>query len=736
MSALLYRLGRASYRARGRVVAAWTLLLGVLIASAVMWGKPEVEGFSIPGTEAQQAMDELQEAMPEMSGASGHVVVVSAGESGVSAPEAMTAIETAAGQLESVEGVLSVSPEALSDDGTAVLLGVRFAGSVEEVPDGAAPEVMQIATALEADLPQGSQVAIGGDAFGAIEVPHDNLGEAIGIGLAFLVLFVTFGSFVAAGLPLIAALVVVGVTLTGISAVTALTDVSSTAPVLATMLGLALGIDYALFVLFRHVRQLREGMPAEESAARAVATAGSAVVFAGVTVVIALVGLAIVDIPFLTAMGLAAAVAVVLAVVSALTLVPALLGYTRRWVGARAAKQTEKAHARHEAPSRATRVFGRWVDLATAKPWVTIVLVVAAIGALSAPALGLRLGLPDAGSQPEDTSARQAYDLTAEHFGTGQNGPLLLTGTLTEQSDPTAFVEGLGQELLGFDTVADVPLAGTDAGGSTAIISVIPTSGPDSAETAALVDDIRAWAAELADQSGVSLAVTGQTAAGIDVSTLLSDALLPYIAFVVVLSIVLLAMVFRSIWVPIKATAGFLLTIGAALGSVALVYSWGWFSGPLGVEPTGVVISFMPIIVLGVLFGLAMDYEVFLVSAMREEYVHGATPRAAVRAGFLRSAPIVTAAALIMFVVFATFVPAADSTIKPIAIALAVGVAVDAFVVRMTLVPAVMTLLDGRAWGLPRFLERILPSFDVEGEGLARRLGTATPEVARETVDA
>ncbi|MGJ9421397.1 MMPL family transporter [Aeromicrobium sp. CF3.5] len=744
MSMFLYRLGRWSYRARRWVAGAWVLLLLATVAGSALLGRPPVEGFSIPGTEAQEAMDTLGEAFPEMTGSSAQVIVVAPDGSRIDDEPSKAALGTAVRTLGGIDDVVAVSDpfdpattDGMTDDGTAALVSVQLGKEAAEVDGATLAGLTDAGDELRAMLPEGSQVSIGGEAFAAVEVPHDNLGEIIGIALAFLVLLVTFGSFVAAGLPLITAVGVVGVTLTAIGVVTSFADISSTAPVLATMLGLAVGIDYALFVLSRHVRQLREGMAAEESVARSVATAGSAVVFAGLTVVIALVGLAIVNIPFLTVMGVAAGAAVGLAVVMALTLTPALLGFSSgllvRGIRRREAKRV--ARARHLEPDRSvviderksvsTRFFSRWVRLATVRPLVTIGLVVGTIGLLSVPALDLRLGLQDAGSQPRDSSARQTYDLVAENFGPGRNGSLLVTGSLDGVDDPVAVMGALREDLLAVDSVASIPLATPDPTGTTGLLTVVPQSSPDSDETKDLVAAIRSAAGDLEAEHGVALSVTGAAAAGIDVSALLSDALVPYIAFIVILSLILLTMVFRSIWVPLKATVGFLLTIGSALGSVALAYSWGWFAGPLGIEQTGPVISFMPIIVLGVLFGLAMDYEVFLVSAIREDYVHGAGAQSAIMSGFSRSAPIVTAAALIMFAVFATFVPAADSTIKPIALALAVGVFVDAFVVRMTFVPAVMTLLGDRAWSMPAWLDRLLPSFDVEGEKLTRELASS-----------
>lgn len=749
MSLYLYRWGRWAYRARTAVVAAWVVALIATITAASLLGRPAAEGFEVPGTEAQEAMDFLAESFPEASGSAAQAVVLAPEGTAVTAEPLQAAVADAAAELANVAGVLSVSdPFAdptggdVSPDGRAAIVTVQFTGAAADVPQASLDLVQETFDDLESALPDGTTVALGGDAFSSVDVPHDNLSEVVGLALAFLVLLATFGSFVAAGQPLFTAVIGVGITLGSIELVTSFTDISATAPVLATMLGLAVGIDYALFVLSRHVRQLKDGMDPEESAARAVATAGSAVVFAGLTVVVALVGLVLVGVPFMTVMGLAAAGAVALAVLVSLTLTPALLGFTtprlvrgiERSRRRRAASAAADAEGRDERPTvveatRSERFFGRWVRLATVRPVVTIAGVLVAIGLLSVPALDLRLGLPDAGSLDSTSQPRQAYDLVAEHFGPGANGPLLLTGSTEGHGDPVALVGSVAQELAALDGVAAVPVATPDATGSAVLFSVVPDSAPDSEATADLVRSVRDLTAQLEREQGIELSVTGQTAAAIDVSTLLSDALLPYTAFILLISFVLLTMVFRSLWVPLKATVGFLLTIGAALGAVALVYSWGWFAGPLGVEQTGAVISFMPIIVLGVLFGLAMDYEVFLVSTMREEVVHRGGARRSIRAGFVRSAPVVTAAALIMFAVFATFVPAADSTIKPIALALAVGVFVDAFVVRMTFVPAVMQLLGDRAWAMPAWLDRVLPSFDVEGERLGQMLGEGAERV-------
>jgi RND superfamily putative drug exporter len=535
---------------------------------------------------------------------------------------------------------------------------------------------------------------------------------------------------------------------------------------LALMLGLAVGIDYSLFIISRHQAQLKSGVPPEESAARAVATAGSAVLFAGITVIIALAGLAVANIPFLTTMGIAASVGVAVAVLVALTMTPALLGFAGarltpgRRKAARAAKRGAAAAAAAAAVEGATEsaqapaapsatdspepvdasapsfahaakadippgFFRGWVRAVIRFPIVTVVAVIVALGIAALPALQLRLALPDAGSQPEGAPARVAYDLVSDHFGPGYNGPLIVTGSIISSTDPVGLMTKIGNEIADLPGVASVPLATPNATADTGIVQVVPTTGPNDQKTADLVAEIRAKHQHFLDEYGVDLKVTGNTAAQIDVSSRLAGALLPFGILVVGLSLILLTMVFRSIAVPIKAALGYLLSVGAAFGAVTVVFEWGWLADLLHVDKTGPIISFMPIILMGVLFGLAMDYEVFLVSRMREDYVHGGDARRAIQSGFVSSAKVVTAAAIIMISVFAAFVPEGDASIKPIALGLAVGVFVDAFIVRMTLVPAVLQLLGEKAWWMPRWLDRILPSFDVEGDGLQKELELA-----------
>ena len=374
------------------------------------------------------------------------------------------------------------------------------------------------------------------------------------------------------------------------------------------------------------------------------------------------------------------------------------------------------------APTRADRFFAGWVRGVTRKPLITIVAVLAVLGVATIPALDLRLALPNATSLEADNPARVTYELTGEHFGEGYNGPLLLTGSIIGSTDPLGLMEDIANEVRKVPGVADVPMSTPNQGADTGIVQIVPEAGPHAESTTELVHALRDKHDEWQDKFGVSFAVTGFTAVGIDVSTLLLEALVPFGILVVGLSLILLAMVFRSVWVPIKATLGFLLSVGTAFGAVVAVFQWGWLGDALNVHSAGPVLSFMPIILMGVLFGLAMDYEVFLVARIREEYVHGANAQDAIKRGFVGSAKVVTAAALIMFAVFAAFVPEGDPSIKVIALGLAVGVFVDAFIVRMTLVPAVLALLGDRAWWMPRWLSKILPSFDVEGEGLTREI--------------
>ncbi|GIT79458.1 hypothetical protein LLS1_11270 [Leifsonia sp. LS1] len=766
MSSLLYSIGRWAFRARKLVVSLWLLLLVLLAGGAVAFNHGTDNTFSIPGTESQEALDTLSRTFPQVSGTSAQIVVVAPEGETVDQPAITDPVESTVADLAKVDGVSgATSPYSttvknlISDDRTAAIITVQLTGQQTTVTAETKTALKDAGAELQKELPDGSRVAVGGQLFSQ-SLPTLSLTELVGVGIALVVLIVTFGSIIAAGMPLATALLGVALSMALIFIATVFGPISSTTPLLALMLGLAVGIDYSLFIISRHQSQLKAGVDPEESTARSVATAGSAVLFAGITVIIALAGLAVANIPFLTTMGFAASAAVAVAVLVALTLTPALLGFAGaritpgRRAGRRAAKRAARASASagtaatapdsadapaeststpsatpslaHAATAEIPRGFFRgWVRAVTRFSIVTVVAVVVALGIAALPAMQLRLALPDAGSHAADDPARITYDLISEHFGPGYNGPLIVTGSIISSTDPVGLMDKIGAEIADLPGVAAVPLATPNATADTGIVQVIPTTGPDDQRTSDLVAELRAKHQHFLDEYGVDLKVTGTTAAQIDVSNRLAGALLPFGILVVGLSLVLLTMVFRSIAVPIKAALGYLLSVGVAFGAVTAVFEWGWLADALHVDKTGPVISFMPIILMGVLFGLAMDYEVFLVSRIREDYVHGKDARRAVQSGFVGSAKVVTAAAIIMISVFAAFVPEGDTSIKPIALGLAVGVFVDAFIVRMTLVPAVLQLLGDKAWWMPRWLDRVLPSFDVEGDGLQKELELA-----------
>ena len=734
MSTLLSSLGRWSFAHPWRVLASWLLVLAIAGGGALALSSGTDNSFSIPGTESQDGLEQLSRSFPQVSGTNAQFIVVAADGDNITDDEYREPLEDAVDELADLDSVLAVtSPydemvEGMVNDGeTAAIVQLQFDGQATDVSDETKDTLTAAVDALSAELPDGSQTKLGGDLF-AISIPGVTLTEAVGLIIALLVLIVTFRSFVIAGLPLLTAMLGVGISMAGIFAATAFASVSSTTPLLALMLGLAVGIDYALFIMARHQDQVREGVDPEESAARAVGTAGSAVVFAGITVLIALIGLGFAGIPFLTTMGIAASVAVAIAVAIAVTLTPAVLGFVKGRIVGRPKKLREPKKGK--GPRRG--FSQRWVASVTKHPVLSSLAVVIGLGIVAVPALSLNLALPNAGVLAPDNEARQSYDLVGEEFGAGFNGPLIITGTIVTSTDPLVLMEDLGDAVAEIDGVKEVALATPNETADTGIVQVIPETAPDDPATSDLVRELRSHHDEWLDEFGIDVKITGFTAVAIDISDQLGDALLPFGIFVIGLSLILLTIVFRSLWVPITAALGYLLSIVAAFGVVGAVFEWGWLADVLHVAKVGPIISFMPIILMGVLFGLAMDYQVFLVSRMREDYVHDpdskspnravrrAAAKRAVRSGFTGSAKVVTAAGLIMFAVFVAFVPEGDSSLKPIALGLAAGIAIDAFLVRMTLIPALMAILGERAWEIPSWLEKILPHVDIEGEAVER----------------
>lgn len=732
MATLLYRIGKFSFRRRRWVVAAWATILVAVAAVALGAGGGFAQSFAIPGTESARAQDLLEARF----GADAAGVGAGTGSSArtgtedadisstrvvVAPPQGQSLLDgglqtvlTALAPLAQASDVAQVSDpvttQAIAPDGSVTYVDIQFATAADDVADATVDQIQGAADQLR---DAGFEVAVAG---GPFEEPFELItgAESIGVVIALIVLMVTLGSLLAAGIPIFTALLGVGIGALGILGVASVVDTSSATLALALMLGLAVGIDYALFLLSRHRQQLSEGLTPLESAGRAVGTAGNAVVLAGGTVVIALAGLSVVGIPFLTLMGLAAAATVAIAVLVAITLLPAVMGFA-------GARLTPRGRAARSA-ERSARAENTWGSTVTGHPVLTLLAATALLGVVALPALDLRLGLPDAGQLPTGSPSRDAYDMLADGFGPGFNGPLVVLVDAADGGDLQTAVEGVSAQVATLPDVAYVAPAMPSATGDAALVVVIPASAPNDEATADLVHAIRDVRGVVEADTGTDVWVTGAAAATIDITERLGAALPLFLAIVVGLAFVLLMIAFRSLLVPLTAVAGFLLALAAAFGATVAVYQWGWFAEFFGVGEPAPLISFMPVILVGVLFGLAMDYQVFLVSRMREDFVHGAEAHAAVRLGFAHGARVVLAAAIIMVSVFTSFVFGGDTIIGPMAFSLAIGILLDALVVRMTAIPAVMTLLGRWAWWLPRWLDRILPDVDLEGARLVEHL--------------
>ncbi|MEU9205636.1 MMPL family transporter [Streptomyces sp. NPDC048332] len=734
MALYLSKLGRLAFRRRGLTVLVWLFVLGGVAFAASSAPPPPADTFSMPGTESQKAFDLLEEKFPAASadGARARVVLQAPEGTKISDPGPKAQVSKLVAGLTGTPQVASVADpfttQAVSKDGTTAYATVSYKAVAMELTDEAHDTLLKAADAARSD---GLTVEIGGDAV-PVEQALNGTAEMIGFGISAVILLVTFGSLVAAGMPLLTAIVGVGVGVSAIGALGSTLGLSSTTTTLALMIGLAVGIDYALFIVSRYRAEMAEGRGREEAAGHAVGTAGSAVVFAGLTVIVALGGLAVVNVPMLTKMGLAAAGTVAVSVLVAVTLVPALLAFAPVRVLRRRDRKAAKgkplsARRRRKAAKRAARqkpnMGARWAGFVLRRPAAVLLFGVLSLGAIAVPATQLELGLPGEGTMAPDTTQRKAYDLLSESFGDGFNGPLMVT---VEADDAKGVAAEMGEELAGRPGVVAVSPAVLNAAGDTAIINIVPETGPSDEETEQLVRTIRQDLGARAD-TGTEVLITGQTALFIDFSKTLNDALVPYLGLVVGLAFLLLMVVFRSVLVPLKAALGFLLSVSAALGVIVAVFQWGWFADILGVDQPGPIMSTMPIFMIGVVFGLAMDYEVFLVTRMREAYVQGESTEEAVVTGFRHGGRVVAAAALIMTSVFSGFVMEDNDFVKMVGLALALAVVFDAFVVRMAIVPALFALLGDRAWWLPRWLDRLLPDMDVEGAKLAKEQTRGTP---------
>ncbi|MDG9726810.1 MULTISPECIES: MMPL family transporter [unclassified Streptomyces] len=721
MAAFLYRMGRLAFRRRWTVALAWAAVLAAVGLAGMTAPEAEEEPFSMPGIESQEAFDLMEERFPGAAadGATARVVFVSPNGEKVTATENKKAVEAAIAELgDGTQVASTVDPYesgAVSEDGSTAYTTVTYKVDAAGLTDASRSHLDE---SLEHARDSGLTVEAGGDAMQEMGGPSGTA-EAIGITVAAVVLLITFGSLAAAGLPLLTALIGVGISLFALTALAGPLGLTDTTSTVAIMLGLAVGIDYALFIVFRYREERAKGRTPQEAVALATGTAGSAVVFAGLTVVIALAGLSVVGIPMLTEMGLGAAGAVVVGVLIALTLVPAFLGF---WPNAVLTRKDRKARRAGGTPQGTRKVNGgtRWASFVLRRPLPVLIAAVAGLGALALPMTDLRLGMPGDEAMSTETTQRRAYDALAEGFGPGFNGPLTVVVDAKDAGDPKAAAGTVSERIGGTEGVVSVSPAQFNESGDTAVFSVVPTTAPTDQETKDLVNTIRGDRSGIESEAGATFEVTGTTAMNIDISEKVQSALVPYLLVVVGLAVILLLVVFRSILVPLKAAVGFLLSVLASLGAVVVVFQQGHGADLLGVETTGPIMSLMPIFLVGIVFGLAMDYEVFLVSRMREAYVHGERPAQAVTSGFQHSARVVVAAALIMIAVFSGFIGDSDAMIKMIGFGLASAVLLDAFVVRMAIVPAVLALLGERAWWLPKWLDRILPRVDVEGQALTR----------------
>jgi len=594
----------------------------------------------------------------------------------------------------------------VSDSREAAIAAVQFDD------DPVDPEVLDaVAGVIDGHPIDGVLVERAGAAAEPPQMSVFGPGEAVGLLVAAITLFVMLGTFIGAGLPLVNALVGIGIGLTGSLALSDLIEMNTVIPVLGLMLGLAVGIDYSLFILNRHRTQLRDGVPLHESIARANGTSGNAVIFAGITVVIALLALNVTGVSFLGLMGTVAAACVLIAMAVAVTLTPALLSLA----GDRITPAKER---RGQRPARGKPL--PTTPMSTRRAVITLVAGLGAMLVMAVPALDMRLGLPDGGSEPVDSDAYRAYSLVEDAFGPGATSPLLVVADLgapVSEEDLVATQARIGSAIADVDHVSGVAPAGVSTDSQLLAFQVVPTGGANTVETESLVHGLRDGSAGL---SGVTLGVAGTASANIDISQKLADVLPLYLAVVIGLSLVILVVVFRSVLVPVTATLGFLLSVLATFGGVTAIFQWGWLADLFSIHHPGPVLSFMPILLVGILFGLAMDYQLFLVTGMREAYAHGVPARLAVQHGLRHGRVVVTAAAIIMISVFGGFVFAHSVMIQTIGFGLAFGVLVDAFLVRMLLIPAVMHLLGRHAWWLPRWLHRIVPDVDVEGAQLTQ----------------
>ncbi|CAL9307548.1 MULTISPECIES: MMPL family transporter [unclassified Streptomyces] len=686
-------------------------LCGVTVAAGVA-GSAYSNDYEVPGTESGRATAVLQEAFPGRGGDSGTIVWHSehGDVRGAAVEQRVTAMLD---RVEDLPGVAAVTPPSgpaqISDDGRTGYATVTFDRLADDIPEAQARALVDTARAASGD---GLQVEVGGTVAAVPQGGGSHTAEIVGVAVAAVVLFLAFGSLAASVLPIATALVGVGTAYSGIALLGHVMTVADFAPMLGLLIGLGVGIDYALFIVTRHRKGLKRGLDVAEAARNAVATTGRAVVFAGATVCIALLGMLILRLSFLNGVAVAASLTVVLTVAASVTLLPALLSL----IGMRALSRRERRRlAEHgPEPELPTGFAARWSAFVERHPKKLGAVAAVVMLVLALPTLSLRLGTSDQGNDPATATTRQAYDLLADGFGPGVNGPLTLVAELGGAGDRLA-VERLPAQLAGTPGVESVGPVTYSGGGGTAVVTVVPDSAPQSQRTSELVERLRADVLPAAESgSSLDVHVGGITAAYDDFAQVIVGKLPLFVGVVIALGCLLLLLAFRSIGIPLKAAAMNVAAVASAFGIVVAVFQWGWGSELLGLGRAGPIEPFLPVIAVSVLFGLSMDYQVFLVSRMYEEWLETGDNRRAVRVGLAETSRVINSAAVIMIAVFLAFVLSGDRVIAMFGIGLAAAVALDAFVLRTLLVPALMHLLGGANWWLPRSLDRWLPRISIE----------------------
>ena len=696
MSRLLYRIGAGAARHPWRVLAGWLLSALLVGALASAFGGTMQDSFKIPGSDTQRTNDLLADRFPAMSGTSARVVVHT--DTGVFQPGDFEEITA---DLRAMPSVSGVAAPAISPDRRTAVLSLQYDVQVTDFEGTEALDALEAATAPLTD--SGYQVEFGGPVPENVQEVSGNA-EMIGVIVALAILLLAFGAMIAASLPLAVAFTGLIVGTGGITLIAAVTDMSTNAPTLASMVGLGVGIDYALFIVTRHRDNLAHGMSVPEAAGRAIATAGQSVIFAGGTVLVALSGLQFSGVPDFATMGYATGLVVLITVLAAITLLPALLGALKYRVYSRKARRT----GRYESSMSHSSTAARFARMVGRRPVGWLVGSVLALLALATPALGMDVGQSDAGNEPEGSTIRQAYDLIDSGFGEGANGPL----TVAVDLDEVGGQRGLRSVMYDISQTPNVAHVGdpvTSPDGSTAVLTVTPDTGPQDEETAALVEHLRSDV--LPDGAGI----TSWTAAMIDLSDVLMDHLWLVIAVVIATSILLLLLAFRSVVVPVKAALVNLLSVGAAYGVMTLAFQTEAGTGFLGLPGEAPIPAYVPLLMFAVLFGLSMDYEVFLLSSVREAFMRTGDSRSSVVDGLASTARVITSAALIMVAVFLGFAFDPSVIIKMIGVGMAAAIAIDATLIRLIVVPAAMALLGRASWYLPRWLDRLLPKLDPHG---------------------